>query len=176
MPVASSVIAGAAPHASTSVARIAAAVGVTSSALVSTPTTGRPAMMRAVAGLRRPRFPGRGQDVAGVVEAVGPGVAALRPGDTVFGEIPFTAGRGTFAEYVSAPADVLVPAPARLTVEQAGAMPMAGLAAHLSSLAGVIPRVGEEAVGHVAPDKPAPAHDHDVHNCSLCRVAVAEKS
>lgn len=120
-------------------------------------TTGRPAMMRAVAGLRRPRFPGRGQDVAGVVEAVGPGVAALRPGDTVFGEIPFTAGRGTFAEYVSAPADVLVPAPARLTVEQAGAMPMAGLAAlhglraaHVGAGTRLLVNGASGGVGHLA--------------------------
>lgn len=92
-------------------------------------TRGRPAMIRAVSGLRRPRSGVRGQDVAGVVEAVGAGVTAFRPGDEVYGEVPFALGGGTYAEYVCAPQGVLAPKPARLSFEQAGAMPMAALAA-----------------------------------------------
>src|SRR3977135_953366 len=45
-------------------------------------------------GVRAPRGRGRGRGVAGRVEAVGPNVSTLRPGDEVFG-----IGEGTFAEY-----------------------------------------------------------------------------
>ncbi|MGB7819416.1 MAG: alcohol dehydrogenase catalytic domain-containing protein, partial [Ornithinibacter sp.] len=47
--------------------------------------TGSPAYSR-VAGLRRPRRPVLGSDVAGVVAAVGAGVTAFTPGDEVFGD------------------------------------------------------------------------------------------
>lgn len=92
-------------------------------------TTGRPGMLRATMGLRRPRYRGRGQDVAGVVEAVGSAVTHLRAGDEVFGEVPIARGAGTLAELVRVPGAVLAPKPAELTFEQAGALPMVGLTA-----------------------------------------------
>ena len=49
---------------------------------------------------------------------------ALKPGDAVFG-----AGRGAFAEYVLASQDKVVLKPARLTFEQAAAVPIAALTA-----------------------------------------------
>src|SRR5438132_10470807 len=49
--------------------------------------------------MRQKDYPIRGADLAGVVEAVGNEVTGLRPGDEVFGM-----GRGTFAEYATAPA------------------------------------------------------------------------
>jgi NADPH:quinone reductase-like Zn-dependent oxidoreductase len=45
-------------------------------------------------GLRAPKNPVIGSDVAGVVEAVGQNVTSFQPGDEVFG-----IGKGTFAEY-----------------------------------------------------------------------------
>lgn len=92
-------------------------------------TTGRPAMLRATMGVRRPKYPGRGQDVAGVVEAVGSAVTHLRSGDEVFGEVPIARGAGTLAELVRVPAAVLAPKPAGISFEQAGALPMVGLTA-----------------------------------------------
>jgi NADPH:quinone reductase-like Zn-dependent oxidoreductase len=77
------------------------------------------------AGLRKPKNPILGSDVAGQVEAVGQGVTQFRPGDAVFGFV----GAGAFAEYVSVPEDFLGPMPANLTFEQAATLPLAGMTA-----------------------------------------------
>lgn len=88
--------------------------------------TGKPYLLRLVGfGLLRPKHHIPGQNVAGRVEAVGRNVAALRPGDDVYGEVPF----GAFAEYVSAPADKMAPKPSNLTYEQAAAVPTSGMTA-----------------------------------------------
>lgn len=70
-----------------------------------------------------------GWDVSGVVDAVGPGVTIHRPGDPVFGMLPFPRGMGAYAEYAVAPARALVRKPERLTHVQAAALPLAGLTA-----------------------------------------------
>src|SRR5437763_8247034 len=75
-------------------------------------------------GLRVPKNPIRGYDVAGRVEAVGENVTRFQPGDEVFGTC-----RGSFAEYASARADRLAPKTANLTFEQAAAVPISGYAA-----------------------------------------------
>src|ERR1700731_4447438 len=59
--------------------------------------TGVPYILRLSAGLRRPKRPVRGSDVAGVVEAVGGRVTDLAPGDEVFGS--GRARAGAFAQY-----------------------------------------------------------------------------
>jgi len=72
-------------------------------------------------GLRRPKARVPGIDAAGVVEVVGAHVRGLAPGDEVFGLCA-----GSLAEYaLAAPRDALVPKPARLTFEQAAAIPLA---------------------------------------------------
>jgi NADPH:quinone reductase-like Zn-dependent oxidoreductase len=75
-------------------------------------------------GLRAPKNPVLGMDVAGVVEAVGGDVTRFRPGDAVFG-----IGKGTFAEYTCAPERKLAPKPANLTFEQAAVVAISGLTA-----------------------------------------------
>lgn len=84
---------------------------------------GRPAYAR-IGGLRKPRYPILGSDIAGLVEEAGKHVRNLRPGDAVLGEVPgYHSG---FAEYVCAPETTLVPKPAELTFEEAAAIPQAG--------------------------------------------------
>jgi len=75
-------------------------------------------------GLRAPKNPVLGADVAGVVEAVGADVTRFQPGDKVFG-----IGMGSYAEYVRAPENKLAPMPANLTFEQAAAVAISGLTA-----------------------------------------------
>lgn len=79
-------------------------------------------------GVRRPKYRVPGTDLAGVVEAVGPGVTRFRPGDEVFGETLLAnlwRNGGAYAELAVAHEDVLEPKPATLTFEQAGAVPNA---------------------------------------------------
>nr|WP_312028398.1 NADP-dependent oxidoreductase [Mycolicibacterium farcinogenes] len=70
-----------------------------------------------------------GWDVSGVVESVGPGVTLYRPGDDVFGLLPFPQGHGAYAEYVVGPTRAFVPKPEKLDHVQAAALPLAGLTA-----------------------------------------------
>ena len=87
--------------------------------------TGLPYLVRLFGyGLRAPKNPVPGMDIAGVVEAVGKDVGSLQPGDEVFG-----IGKGTFAEYATAREDKLAPKPANLTFEQAAVVAISGLTA-----------------------------------------------
>ena len=79
--------------------------------------TGSPFVMRLATGLRKPKNPVPGTDIAGTVEAVGAAVTHLRPGDDVFGW-----GAGAFAEYAQATEDQFIKKPASLTFEQAAAI------------------------------------------------------
>jgi NADPH:quinone reductase-like Zn-dependent oxidoreductase len=85
---------------------------------------GKPLVMRLMAGLRRPRNPIAGADLAGRVAAVGGKVQGFKPGDEVFGCQP-----GAFAEYASVRQDRLALKPGDLSFEDAAAMPMAGITA-----------------------------------------------
>jgi len=75
-----------------------------------------------------PRVRILGCDVAGRVAALGNRVQRLRVGDEVYGDLSRFGfgGWGGFAEYVCAPEHALVPKPARMTFEQAAALPQAG--------------------------------------------------
>src|SRR5262249_7429574 len=87
--------------------------------------TGLPYLVRVMGyGLRTPKVRVRGRDVAGRVEAAGKNVTGFHLGDEVFGTC-----EGSFAEYVCARPDKLVPKPANLTFEQAAAVPISALTA-----------------------------------------------
>ena len=75
-------------------------------------------------GLRAPKNPVLGADLAGVVEAIGTDVTRFQPGDEVFG-----IGQGTYADYARAPENKLAPKPSNLTFEQAAAVAISGLTA-----------------------------------------------
>jgi NADPH:quinone reductase-like Zn-dependent oxidoreductase len=85
---------------------------------------GLPYAGRVILGLRKPKRNIPGVDLAGRVEAVGREVTQFRPGDEVMGHC-----RGAFAEYVCGRERNFVPKPARITFEQAAAVPVAGLTA-----------------------------------------------
>ncbi|MEV0151428.1 MULTISPECIES: NAD(P)-dependent alcohol dehydrogenase [unclassified Nonomuraea] len=88
--------------------------------------TGRPAAVRLMGfGLRRPKVPVRGRDLAGVVESVGARVTRFRPGDEVYG----ACRSGSFAEYAAAPERLLAPKPAGLSFEEAAVVPVSGTTA-----------------------------------------------
>src|SRR6185437_13610381 len=87
--------------------------------------TGMPYLMRIAGfGMRGPKTPVPGMDVAGTVEAVGQDVTDLRPGQEVFGTCA-----GSFAEFARARASRLAPKPASLTFEQAAAVPVSATTA-----------------------------------------------
>jgi NADPH:quinone reductase-like Zn-dependent oxidoreductase/predicted SnoaL-like aldol condensation-catalyzing enzyme len=91
-----------------------------------------------------------GWDVSGVVEAVGIGVTVFKPGDEVFGMLPYPGGAGSHAEYVTGPARVFTHKPAGIDHVQAGALPLAALTAYqaLVDTAGV--RAGQRVLIHAA--------------------------
>ncbi len=83
-----------------------------------------PLIRRLFGGLRKPRDPKMGVDVAGTVEAVGSNVTEFKPGDEVFGVAP-----GSFAEYVCNGESKFALKPANVSFKQAAAVPVAAFTA-----------------------------------------------
>jgi len=123
---------------------------------------GRPWLSRIGTGLRTPRDRVPGFDVAGVVEAVGPGAGGteparpgaggavsrhvagagagagappLRPGDRVWADL-FSRGAGAFAPFVCAPAAAFTPLPDGVPLEAAAGVPHSGVLALQALTAG----------------------------------------
>jgi NADPH:quinone reductase-like Zn-dependent oxidoreductase len=87
--------------------------------------TGLPYLVRLFGyGLKRPKIPVRGREVAGVVEAVGAGVTRFSAGDEVYGTCD-----GSFAEYVCAKEGKVARKPANLSFEEAAAAPISAVTA-----------------------------------------------
>lgn len=82
-------------------------------------------LMPGLVGLRGPKFGIPGCDLAGQVEAAGPGVTQFRPGDDVFALL----SHGCYAEYVTVPETMLARMPGSLSFAEAAAVPMAALTA-----------------------------------------------
>jgi NADPH:quinone reductase-like Zn-dependent oxidoreductase len=99
-----------------------------------------------------------GWDVAGVVDAVGPGVTRFAVGDPVFGMPWFPRPASAYAEFVTAPSRHFARRPDALGVLEAGGLSLAGLTAWqcLVDVARVQPgqrvlvHAGAGGVGHLA--------------------------
>lgn len=87
-------------------------------------TTGLPYALRLAYGIRVPKNPVPGLDLAGTVTAVGAAVTRFAAGDQVFG-----AGKGPFAEYAAARESQLARMPANISFEQASVVPVSGCTA-----------------------------------------------
>lgn len=86
--------------------------------------TGLPYLGRLALGLRSPKTPVPGLDVAGTVVAVGSNVTRFQAGDEVFG-----IAKGSYAEYAAAREDKLAHKPVSLSFEQAAVVPVSALTA-----------------------------------------------
>lgn len=101
----------------------------------------------------QPSGAGLGGECAGVVDALGPGVTGLQPGDAVVG-----LGGGTFASHVVLPTLRVAPLPPSLSMAQAAALPIAAMTAlhALDEIAAlttgqtVVVHAGSGGVGHHA--------------------------
>ncbi len=91
--------------------------------------TPRPSFARTFIGLRRPRDPRLGVDVAGVVESVGPSVTLFKPGNQVFADLYAYNGQGAFAEYVCAPERAFATMPDGMSFEEAATLPHSAILA-----------------------------------------------
>ncbi len=86
---------------------------------------GKPYVMRPMSGVGKPNSNLMGADFAGTVEAVGKNVTRFKIGDEVFGDRD-----GAFGEYVSVRENgAMALKPDNITMEQAAAVPIAGLTA-----------------------------------------------
>ena len=87
-----------------------------------------------------------GQEAAGTVEAVGPNVTDLKPGDRV----AYASVQGAYADYAVVPAWRLVPIPAEVDAQQAAAVMLQGMTAHYLTHSTYPLKPGETALIHAA--------------------------
>jgi NADPH2:quinone reductase len=90
-----------------------------------------------------------GCDLAGVVEAIGPGVKRFKPGDRVWGSNQGLFGRqGTFAEYVCTEECWLYNTPDEVEDADAAALALTGITAHLGCFRSGNLKMGENVFVH----------------------------
>jgi NADPH2:quinone reductase len=87
-----------------------------------------------------------GMEGAGVVDAIGPGVSELKPGDRV----AYAMHQGSYAEYAVVPAWLLVPIPESVDTRSAAAVMLQGMTAHYLSLSTYPVQPGDTALVHAA--------------------------
>ena len=88
----------------------------------------RPGFIRPMIGMRAPRDPRMGIDVAGVVDSVGSSVSGFQAGDRVFGDM-LAFGSGAFAEYLCAPERAFALIPDELSFDDAATLPHSAILA-----------------------------------------------
>ncbi len=91
-----------------------------------------------------------GWDVSGVVEAIGTGVTLFKPGDEVFGMLPYPYGVGSHADYVTGPTRAFARKPSAVNHVQAGAVPLAALTAWQALVDTADVRSGQRVLIHAA--------------------------
>ncbi|WP_326642874.1 NADP-dependent oxidoreductase [Nonomuraea fuscirosea] len=91
-----------------------------------------------------------GWDVSGTVVETGPGVTLFRPGDEVFGMLPYPSGAGSHAEYVTGPTRAFVAKPTEIDHIQAAALPLAALTAWQALVDTARLRAGQRVLIHAA--------------------------
>ncbi|HCF27059.1 MAG TPA: quinone oxidoreductase [Cyanobacteria bacterium UBA11049] len=90
-------------------------------------------------------------DVAGVIEAVGDGVTAFKPGDEVYGCAGgFKGMGGALAEYMLADADLLALKPRSLSMKEAAALPLVAITAWESLIGRAKVQAGQTVLVHAA--------------------------
>lgn len=87
-----------------------------------------------------------GQEGAGVVDAVGAGVAEFKPGDRV----AYCSVQGSYAEYANVPAARLVKLPGDVSTEHAAALMLQGMTAHYLTHSSFPLKSGDTALVHAA--------------------------
>lgn len=87
-----------------------------------------------------------GSEAAGIVDAIGPGVTDVKPGDRVAS----AALPGAYAEYAVTQAWKLVQVPEGITAEQAAAMMLQGMTAHYLTRSTYALKTGDVALVHAA--------------------------
>ncbi|MBY8998899.1 MAG: NAD(P)-dependent alcohol dehydrogenase [Candidatus Thorarchaeota archaeon] len=93
----------------------------------STAPTGFGVLSRIASGIRKPKRPILGIDLAGEIEAIGKDVTSFSEGDQIYG---FSEGLGAYAEYMCLPEDAtLAVKPTNMTYEEAAAVPQGALTA-----------------------------------------------
>lgn len=91
-------------------------------------TRGKPYIYRAMFGLKQPKHPIPGMELAGIVQAVGDKVTLHKVGDAVYGDTS-EFGFGTLAEYICIHEKAVIKKPEKLSFEEAASIPHAfGLA------------------------------------------------
>jgi NADPH2:quinone reductase len=87
-----------------------------------------------------------GQEGAGVVDAVGPGVHEQKVGDRV----AYATQIGSYAEYVVVPADITVPVPDAIDLKTAAATMLQGMTAHYYATSTYPIQPGDKVLVHAA--------------------------
>lgn len=91
-----------------------------------------------------------GWDASGTVEEVGFGVTLFKPGDAVFGMVPYPTGAGTHAEFVTGPTRAFAHKPDEVDHVQAGAVPLAALTAWQALVDTAVLHEGQRVLVHAA--------------------------